>query len=785
MKYFLGMVRRAATSVSLALFCVVLAAPAVRAQQQPQPPQQGGVRIHSVEVRYTGPETVSREKILAQMRTKVGQTYSDAIVEQDIRNLYATGQLQNVRIYGEPAGDQINVIVAVQTRAMVRGIEINGATRMSAKALRKMIKVKMNGPLSEEALGTARQDIIDAYRAKGFNDVDVRYEVQTDQEHGTSRAVFTINEGVKGAVSRIHFEGNAHISDYKLRKQMKTKTKTIISFLDKSGRLEEAQLNQDLDSVREYYQNQGYVDVEIKDVRRERSGGRMTLVIPVVEGTKYHVGKINVKGTKATTADKVRLVLKIKEGSVYSPKDIRDDAKKLADAYGAGGYVDLVVQPAGTPSGPGRIDVTFTIQEGDRAFVQRVNIVGNTRTKDKVIRREVLVAPGDIYSTTRVETSKKRLENLGYFSHVETYPDDTNVPSRKDLTVEVEEKRTGSLNFGAGFSTVDSFVGFVELTQGNFDIMNWPTFTGAGQKFRLRLQGGQQRKDFVVGLTEPWFLDRPLSLGSELFYHEANFLSSLYDQRNYGISILARKPITRFLSVNLEYRLEEIDIFNVANTLPPEIQIDKGAHTKSQITPSFIFDTRDNPFITRKGQRIVFTPYVAGGFLGGDVQTYGGDLEASQYFHLPADLILLVNGELAAVDTWGGGKQSGVYGEGVPIFDRLFLGGSNNLRGFNFRDVGPKNKNSGEPLGGRTLVRWTVEMTFPIIEKVRGAVFTDAGFVDPNAFDVGGRLSSDVGIGLRLDLPVGPIRIDYGFPIQTGGNNSSSGKFNFNVGYQF
>ncbi len=782
MKYLLGLVRRAASSVCLALLCVCVAAPAVRAQHAQQ--QSGGVKIHSVEVRYTGPETISREKILAQMRTKVGQAYSDTIVEQDIRNLYATGQLQNVRIYGEPAGDEVNVIVAVQTRAMVRGIEINGATRMSAKALRKMIKVKMNGPLSEEALGTARQDIIDAYRGKGFNDIDVRYEVQTDQEHGTSRAVFTINEGVKGAVSRIHFEGNAHISDYKLRKQMKTKTKTIISFLDKSGRLEEAQLNQDLDSVREYYQNQGYVDVEIKDVRRERSGGRMTLVIPVVEGTKYHVGKVSVKGTKATSAEKVRMVIKTKEGAVYSPKEIRDDAKKIADAYGGGGYVDLVVQPAGTPSGPGRIDVLFSIEEGNRAFVQRVNIVGNARTKDKVIRREVLVTPGDVYSTTRVETSKKRLENLGYFSHVETYPDDTNVPGRKDLTVEVEEKRTGSLNFGAGFSTVDSFVGFVELTQGNFDIMNWPNFTGAGQKFRLRLQGGQQRKDFVLGLTEPWFLDRPLSLGSELFYHEANFLSSVYDQRNYGISIIARKPITRFLSMSLEYRLEEIDIFNVSSAVSNLISIDKGAHTKSQITPSLIFDTRDNPFISRKGQRIVFTPYVAGGFLGGDVQTFGGDIEASQYFHLPADLILLVNGEFAAVNTWGRGKQSGVYGEGVPIFDRLFLGGSNNLRGFDFRDVGPKDPN-GEPLGGRTLVRWTVEMTFPIIEKVRGAVFTDAGMIDPKAFDLGGRLASDVGIGLRLDLPIGPIRIDYGFPIQTGGNNSNSGKFNFNVGYQF
>ncbi|MGZ5019625.1 MAG: outer membrane protein assembly factor BamA [Chthoniobacterales bacterium] len=776
MKYLLGLVRRAASPVCVLVAFALLAAPSAWAQSQ-----NAGIKIHSIEVRYTGPETISRERILAQMRTKVGQVYSDTVIEQDIRNLYSTGQVQNVRIFGEPAGQEINVIVAVQTRATVHDIEINGATRIAPKSLRKMIKVKLNAPLNEDALGQARQDIIDEYKAKGYNDVDVQYKVETEEERGKARVVFTITEGTKGVISRIHFEGNTHFSENTLRKQMKTRGKTMISFLDKSGRIDEAQFQQDLDSLREWYQNHGYIDVEIKEIRRERSAGHMIMIIPIVEGQKYYIGKIIVKGTKATTPEKVRMILKIKEGGVYSPKDIRDDAKKIADAYGGGGFVDLVVQPHGSPAGPGKINVTFEIEEGAKAFVQRINIVGNTRTKDKVIRREVLVAPGDVYSTTRVDISKKRLDNLGYFSRVETYPEDTNVPGRKDLTVEVEEKRTGSLNFGVGFSTIDSFVGFVELTQGNFDLTNWPTFTGGGQKFRLRLQGGQQRKDFVLSLIEPWFLDRPLSLGGELFYREADFLSAIYDQRNYGFSITARRPLTRFLSMSLEYRLEEIDIFNVAPTASAAIQSQKGANTRSSITPSFIWDARDNPILTRKGTRIVFTPFVAGGFLGGDTQTYGGDLEISQYFHLPSDLILLLNGEVASVDTWGSGNNNGL---GVPIYDRLFLGGSNNLRGFNFRDVGPKDVN-GEPLGGQTLARWTVELTFPIIEKVRGAVFTDAGFVDPNAFDFGGRLASDAGIGLRLDLPIGPIRIDYGFPIQTGGNNSRNGKFNFNVGYQF
>ena len=769
MKDFVGILRGVALSILIAF---ALLAPTHASAQG------SGVRIQSIEIRYTGPETISRERVLAQMRTAVGQNYSDGIAEQDIRALYATNQVQNVRIYAENQGEGVRVIVAIQTRAIVNEIEIDGATRISAKSLRKKIAMKINSPLDEDALGKGRQDIIEAYRNRGFNDVDVQYRVDTDAARGTSRVVYTINEGEKGAISRIVFEGNTVFSDRILRKQMKTKGKTIISFLDKSGRLDEAKLQQDVDAVREWYQNHGFIDVQIPEIRRERANGRMIIVIPVVEGRKYYIGRIMVKGTKVTTPEKVRAIMKMKEGDPYSPKAIRDEAKKIADGYGSGGYVDLVVQPQGIPSGPSKIDVTFTIEEGNQSFVQRINIIGNTRTKDKVIRREVLVTPGEIYSTTRVETSKKRLDNLGYFSRVETYPEETGVVGRKDLTVQVEEKRTGSLNFGAGFSTIDNIVGFVELTQGNFDITNWPNFTGGGQKFRLRLQYGAERKDFILAVTEPYFLDRRLSLGGELYYREANFLSSVYDQRNYGFSVVARKPLGRFTSISLGYRLENIEIFDVLVTASDEIKDEEGTRTKSVITSNVLFDTRDNPFFTHRGQRVSFTPYVAGGFLGGDTQTFGLDLEGSQYWTLPYDLILVLNAEVAVVDTWGSGDE-------VPIYDRLYLGGGNDLRGFEFRDVGPRDED-GEPIGGQTLVRGTIELTFPIIEgKVRGAVFYDAGFVEPKPFNLGGRLASDVGIGVRLDLPVGPLRLDYGIPIQTDHDGESGGKFNFNVGYQF
>src|SRR6266581_2716090 len=777
MRYVSGWMRPPRFAIWVASICALFGALIARAQAPQSAPAAPIIR--SIEVQYTGAQAVSKERILAQMRTKVGQPYSSQVVEEDIAALYKTGAIQNVRIFAQPEGDGVKVIVAVQTRAILREIEISGAERIKPGRLRKEIKLKLNQAVDEQHLEEARQKIIEVYQGRGFTDVSVQFRVDPiDEKRGTARVVYTVNEGVKGAVRQVHFEGNAHFSEKVLRKQMKTRAKTLVYFLDKSGRFDEVQLEQDLDKVREFYQNHGYIDVEIKNVRRERTEkGPMIITIVIAEGPQYHVRKLTVTGYQHAREDKIRGLLKMKEGSVYSPKQLRDDAKAVADAYGSGGYVDLVVQPEGTPAGPALIDVHYSVEEGIRSFVNRINIEGNTRTKDKVIRREVLVAPGDVFNTVRVDITKKRLENLGYFAKVETYPEETDIPGRKDLTILVQEKRTGSLSFGGGFSTVDQLVGFAELTQGNFDLFNWPSFTGGGQKFRLRIQYGTQRKDFILSITEPYFLDRRLALTGQAFYTEANYLSADYDQRNYGFMFELRKPLNSYTYATLGYQLQDVDIFNVVVSASDFIKSQEGSTTESKIFSGVVYDSRDNPLLSRRGQRFTFSPYIAGGFLGGNTQIYGLDFEGSQYFHLPWDTILVLNGEVATVSQWGNGNE-------VPIFERLYLGGSNNLRGFPFREVGPQDEN-GEPIGGKTMWRTTIEWTFPIIEKARGAVFYDTGFVNSEEWSFGfNHIASGIGVGLRLDLPIGPLRLDYGYPIQRDGYNGG-GHFNFNVGYQF
>jgi outer membrane protein insertion porin family len=747
-------------------------------QQPPQQPQPAPI-VRQIEIQYAGPATLSRQRILSNMKTTVGQPYSELTVEDDIRSLYATGLVTNVRIYGEPLPDGVKVIVVVQTRVTLTEILIQGAEAVSPRRVRRELALRTGTPLDEQTLEQSRQKLVELYQKRGFPDVDVQYKVDVNDERGTARVTYSISEGGKAVIRRITFVGNTAIKSKVLRKEMKTKQKNIISLLTGAGRLNSRQLDEDVQKVREVYQNAGYADVQVTDVRIERVDRKnVDVIIYIQEGSQYHVNQLSITGLNVVQEPGFRKVLKVTEGQVFSPQGLQKDIKAVEDAYGVQGYADAKVIVTTQPAGPGLVNLQYRVEEGIQSYVERINISGNTRTKDKVIRRELVLSPGDVFDTVRVEISKKRLEGLQYFERVDTYASDTLVPGRKDLNVILQEKRTGSLNFGLGFSSTDGLVGFGELSQGNFDVTNWKTFTGAGQKFRLRAQLGTERRDFILALTEPYFLDQRLSLGGELFYRDSTFYSDVYSQRNLGGSIFLRKPITNFLAARLEYRLENVEIYDVSSDASDIIRDASGSLTESRVTGSLTYDRRDNAYLTRKGARIDFSTYVTGGPLGGDVQIYGFNFEVQQYFHLPFDTILLLNAETAAVDNWGGA-------EGIPIYDRLYLGGASTLRGFEFRDVGPKDED-GEAIGGGTMARFTIEYTVPVVDRVRWAVFYDVGFVNEGSFDWSANdINSDVGIGVRLDLPIGPIRIDYGIPLQTDRFNDSSGQFQFSVGYQF
>jgi outer membrane protein insertion porin family len=769
-------------------FCVLSVAPAVsHGQLAPPipPPAQApaqapvGPIVRSIDVQYAGASTISKEKILANMRTRVGRPYSEQVVEEDIRNLYNTGNIANVRIFGEQLTDGVKVIVVLQSKSQIAEVRIEGVTKFKQSAIRKLIGGKPGDVLNEASLETDKQKIIAYYAGKGFNEVDVSYTVNVNEKTGTASVLFTINEGGKSAIQSVTYQGNHAITKPELTKVVKTQHKGLLNiFSSTAGKLNGDLLEEDVTAIKDLYQSKGYMDVLVAPPRVDRHNGKVDVTFIITEGPQYHVGKVTYTGAKVLTVDEISKKAKIKPGAVYSPQAVRADVKTIQDLYGSHGYVDFQAGANSIPAPDHSFDVVFNLDEGVQSYLEHINISGNVRTKDKVIRREFALTPGDVFNTVRVDASKQRLMNLNYFAKVDTYPEDTLIPGRKDLNVLVEEKRTGSFNFGAGFSSIDSLLGFAEITQGNFDITRWPYFTGGGQKFRIRIQYGTERQDFIMSLTEPYFLDRQIAVGAELFYSKLDYISTEYDERRYGFDITARKRLGEFLSGRAEYQLQEIGILDVASDASPQIMAEDFSRLESKISVGLTYDSRDSVFLSRKGMRIDASAYIVGGPLGGQTNIYGFDLEASKYILLPWDTILTFNGEVGAVSTWDGGDQ-------VPLWDRLYLGGANNLRGFKFHDVGPKDDTS-EPLGGNTLARLTVEYTFPIMDKVRGAIFYDVGFVNSGSYDFGTQdINSDFGIGIRLDLPIGPVRIDYGIPIQKDNFSSSSGQFNFNIGYQF
>jgi len=767
------------TSPGVLITCILvllLLAPCALEAQMP-----AGPIVKKIDIQFAGPESISRERIMANLATQVGQPFSQFTVEQDLRALYATGLISNVRIFAEPFEDGAAVTVLVQGRPTVTEIFIEGAEQIPMNRVRRELSLKIGEALSEEQIERDRQAILKLYQDRNYTDVVVETKLREDEKTNQASVVFQISEGPRLIVRQINFVGNDSILSRDLRRAMPTKTRNLLSFFNKSGRLLPAQVEEDKAAIRALYQSRGFADAFVEDfnVQRLDDGTGVALGIAVVEGTQYRVGAVTFEGTAITTPEFLDSLLGMREGSLYTPQGLNGDIKTIRDYYGTQGFVDLLLIPEILPAGPGVVEINYRIDEGVQSFVNLINIQGNTRTKDRVIRRELTVRPGEIFDTTMVDVSRARLENLNYFSRVEMAPQDTLVPGRKDLNVIVEEKRTGSFNFGAGFSTIDSLVGFAELQQTNFDIFNIPRFTGGGQRFRIRGQYGIERSDFVIAFTEPWFLGYQLSFGVEGFYREASFLSTVYNQRNYGVAFQFRKPLTRFLAARAEYRLEGIEIYDVdTSSAGTVIQDSAGTYTRSAVLGALTWDSRDSLFLTRRGELVEISGLVAGGGLGGDVQVYGINIEAAKYWPLIWDMIFLMKGQLAVVDTWGGGED-------VPIFEALYLGGANNMRGFDFREVGPKDQ-FGNPIGGNSLAYITAEITFPIISRVRGAFFTDWGYVNATSWDWdSSNVNADFGFGIRLDLPIGPIRLDYGIPFLTDEFNGGSGKFNFNIGYQF
>lgn len=749
-------------------------------------PKELGLIVREIEIQFVGPKTTSESIILANLRTKVGEPFTQSQSEDDVRSLYATGFFSNVKIYQERVDDGLKVIVTVQGKSKLKEIVFEGNKGLSDSRLRKEIKMKPGDTIGERQVAEGANTLVEFYQKAGFQNVKVAFETTPDELTGQTVVKYVVTEGSKIKIKRVNFEGNKAFEAKVLRKKIETGAYFwLTSWWTKKGILHETEVEEDKQRLVDFYRSEGYIDADIKDVKYDHpAANTMIVTFFIFEGNQYKVGKLTVAGNQLFTTNEVEKKFKMKAGDLFTPGGLQGNIKAIQDLYGNLGYIDCLVKPTRVPNiRTGTVDVSLEIQEGEMVYVDLVQVRGNVVTKDKVIRRELAVTPGEVYNSVKIDASKRRLDNLGFFSSVSVQPEDTDVPNRKNVVISVEEQNTGEISFGAGFSSIEAIFGFVELTQRNFDIAKPPYFRGAGQKARLRAQFGALSQNYAASFTEPWFLDKQLAVGFDLFYTEVSYFSSLYNERRYGFDIRAGKSLGEFNKIDLTYKLEEIELFDVVSTAHPTILAESGSRSKSSLSTVLTRDTRDSFILPGKGYKIELWSEVAGGpALGGDTDIYKWGLNGQIHFTMPwwEKNILSFDGSTGVVEEWDNANR-------VPIFDKFFLGGPGSVRGFRFRDVGPKDPSGGEPIGGKTMAYLQAEYSIPVMEWVRFATFADVGQVEEKAYDWGAtRPDAGAGIGLRLNIPrMGQINLDYGWPISHDQFTGDNGQFSFSGGTKF
>lgn len=735
--------------------------------------------IKDVQVRFTGGVKLDENRIRAQMSTRVGQPYSTENVERDTKALYSTGVVENVTFTPSDIAGGVRVVVDIIGRGGIGELGFVGNTVFDNDRLNKEIEVKAGDPVDDAKLTAAQQKIVELYEKKGYSDVVVTYETSPSSKEGFTTVVFKLDEGARGIINDIRFEGNTALSDRKLRSKLKSREHHFWNLWGKAGKVNSQALQEDIKIVEQALQDEGYVYAKVTEVRREPvSAKKIDIVFMVYEGAKYEVSAVSITGNTIFTQEALTPGIQTEPNFPYVGSYVRADEKMIKDYYGSRGYADARVDTSILESGPGKVSVVYSITEGSKSYINKVNISGNTNTEDRVIRRELPFSPGEELNTVKVDAGKRRLENMNYFSAVDVRNTPSMAEGYKDVDVNVVEQPTGSVNFGAGFSSIDSLTAFITVTQTNFDITDWSDFRGGGQRFNANIRVGNLRRDLSVSWTEPWLFGRELSLTVEMFYRNMFYLSNRYDQTNVGASASLRRRTGEHSYIEGTLTLQQVEISNIDSSATAQIRREAGSYMQSKIDVNWVHDTRDNVFLTRHGHKIE-----AGAMASAmDVSAYGISFGGQQYFGLWGDTILSFEGMFRTVENYGGDR--------VPIFERLFLGGANNLRGFDYREAGPKDA-VGEPLGGYTSIYASAEYSVPVnilgapADKApRVAFFGDIGSVGLGSFDVGGTVYSDVGIGLRLFLPIGPIRVDYAVPMAKDAF-TGSGRFQFNMGYKF
>ncbi len=714
-----------------------------------------------------GNKRIETDAIKRVIKSEAGGIYYPKTISEDLKTIYAMGYFDDVRIEAEDKPEGKALTIKVKEKQSIKAILIKGNKLFETDKIKESLNIKLGSILNFVAIQSNIERIESLYRGRNYHNAKVAYKIY-EHENNQADLEFIISEGSKALIKNIVFEGNKVYSSKELKKLMSTSEESIFSWITSSGDLKRENLDQDVANLSAFYQNNGFIQAKIGEPQVDIKEAGIKIKIKINEGPQFKVGKIRISGDLILPEEKLIERIKINKEKYYNRQVLQTDLLALTDIYSNEGYAYVNIVPEIDPDqNKLQININLVINKGKLIYFEEISIEGNTKTRDKVIRRELQVYEQELFSGEKMKKSMRNLHRLDFFKDVKMNTLKGSSDDKMLLKIDVEDKPTGAFTFGAGYSNEESVFFMGSIAQKNL--------FGKGQVLSLSAQLGGISTKFILGFTEPWLFDTPLSAGIDLYNWDYGY--DTYDKKSKGGAIRVGYPVYEYTRVYFSYGLDDSDVTNIQTDAPDEIKDMQGNNVTSSITASIRYDSRDKIFNPTEGANHAFSIQYAG--LGGDVGFTKFNLEGGWF-------IPLFKGTVGAIHA-ATGYVAENQGKKLPIYERFNLGGINSLRGFDWEDLSPKKINSEgllTEIGGNKFAQLNLEFIFPLIKDagVMGVLFFDAGDVYDNSETYLSSLRKSVGGGIRWYSPMGPMRVEYGYILDPKTGEGEGGKVEFTVG---
>ncbi len=715
-----------------------------------------------------GNERIDAGAILQKISTKPGDLYDPSTLRQDLKAVFSLGYFDNVEIESTDSEGGKKVVFRVKEKPLVSSVVITGADEISEEDVRDAAGITANTILNPFKVNEAVQKIKDLYKSKGYYNTQVNGEINTGND-GRAEVRFVIGEGEKITVEEIAFTGNTSFSEGDLRDVIQTSThKWWISWLTDAGVLKMDILRQDAERIVNFYQNQGFVDAKVGEPQVEQKEGSLYVTFPVDEGARYKVGTVDIGGDMIKSKEELLAGLKIRDEEFLNRQVLRDDITHLTDIYAEKGYAFADVNTKINKSEESkRIDLTLHVTKGSLAYINRVEVKGNTRTRDNVIRRDLKVEEGGQFNSKAIRTSTQKLNRLGFFEEVTVTPKPTMIENQMDVVVDVKEKSTGQFSIGAGYSSSESVLFMGEISEDNI--------FGTGNKLALAASTSSKTTKYNLTFTNPRLYDSQVSGSVNLFNWEHEYDDFTKDST--GGTLRLGHPLVEEWRIYYGYTLADTDITDIDDDASNYIKRSAEINWESKVELSLVRDTRDKMFSPTEGSRNSISVEYAGGLLGGDAEFTKVEASSSWYFPLFWKTVFHVKGAAGQEFENEDGK--------LPVYEHFFLGGMNSIRGFESASISPLD--GDDKIGGDKMWYGTVSIIFPLIKDMGmdGEIFHDFGnvYAEDEDWDFG-TYKKTAGVGVLWASPLGPIRLAWGFNLDKQDGEDSS-NWDFSMGGTF